>query len=154
MNINSSHFWIPKSYWDPLITNQKEKKRKENERKEKKGKERKERRKGKERSAWKMTKVLPALVYLLLFFTFLLARRDLGDGWCRERMMSSCCQANCMEKEGLTCSPFKMIDSVAAHSSSGSSWPALLSPLRGDLVSTACALLATAAASGSVCNVG
>ena len=39
-----------------------------------------------------------------------------------------------------------MIDSVAAHSSPGSSWPTLLSPLQGDLVSTACALPATAAA--------
>lgn len=106
-------------------------------------------------NAFKMPKPLPPLVYLLFLSIFLLAHCDLGDGWFRARMMSNCCQANCIEKEELTCSPFKMIDSVAPHSSSGSSWPALLSPLQGDLVSTACALPATAAVWRlCICDVG
>lgn len=68
-------------------------------------------------------------------------------------MMSSCYQAICLDKEELTCFPFKMIDSTAPHSSSGSSWPALLSPLQGDLVSTAVPLLPQRLPGGSVCVV-
>lgn len=93
-----------------------------------------------------MPKGLPPLVYLLLFSIFLPAHCDLTDGWFGARMMSSFCQASCTQKEEFTCSPFKMIDSLAPHSSSGSSRPALLSPLQGDLVGTGCALPATVAA--------
>lgn len=100
-----------------------------------------------------MPKALPPSVYLLFLSIFFLAPLWFGDGWFRARMMSSCCQANCLDREELTCSPFKMIDSTAPHSSSGSSWPALLSPLQGDLVSTAVPLLPQRLPGGSVCVV-
>lgn len=95
---------------------------------------------------------LPRFIYFFSPFSFW-PHCDFGDGWFRARMMSSCCQANCLDKEELTCSPFKMIDSTAPHSSSGSSWPALLSPLQGDLVSTALPFLPQRLPGGSVCVV-
>lgn len=55
-------------------------------------------------------------------------------------MTSSRRQADSMEEEELTCSPFRMMDPTAPHSSSGSSGPAPLGPRQGDLVSTAGAL--------------
>lgn len=100
-----------------------------------------------------MPEALPPLVYLLLFSIFLLAHCDLGDGPFRAEMMSNRCQANCMEKEEWTCSPFKMIDSMAPHSSSGSSWPTLLSPSQGDLVSPAVPFLPSWPPGGSACVV-
>lgn len=119
-HIISPHHWILHSPCDPLMSTKK-------------------------RKCLKNAQGSP-MVYLLFFFIFLLAHCDLGDGWFRTRMMSSCCQTNCIDKEELACSPFRMIDSMAPHPSSGSSWPALLSPPQGDLGSTACALPALEAA--------
>lgn len=95
----------------------------------------------------------PSLVYWLLFSIFLRAHCELGDGWFRGKMMSNRCEANPMEKEELTCSPFKMIDSMAPHASSGSSWPTPRSTLQGDLTSTARALRSPWLPGGSVCVV-
>lgn len=77
-----------------------------------------------------MARVLPPLVYLLFFLH--LPSGSLWSWWwlIQGKDTASCCQANCMEKKELTCFFFKMINFMAPHSSSGSSWPTFLAHCR------------------------